>query len=32
MDTIEELIGTYFYKGIYNLSAGEFFFGCFLML
>lgn len=27
MDTIEELIGTYFYKGIYNLSAGEFFLG-----
>ncbi|MEI2266764.1 STM2901 family protein [Erwinia sp. CGal63] len=30
MDTIEELNGTYFYKGIYNLSAGELFFWVFL--
>ncbi len=26
MDTVEELNGTYFYKGICNISAGELFF------
>lgn len=26
MDTVEELKGTYFYKGMFNLSAGELFF------
>lgn len=26
MDTVEELKGTYFYKGIANISAGELFF------
>ena len=26
MDTVEELNGTYFYKGIANISAGELFF------
>lgn len=26
MDTVEELNGTYFYKGISNLSSGELFF------
>lgn len=30
MDTIEELNGTYFYKGIYNITAGELFFWIFL--
>ncbi|QKJ85412.1 hypothetical protein PMPD1_0433 [Paramixta manurensis] len=30
MDTIEELSGTYFYKGMPNLSAGELFFWIFL--
>lgn len=30
MDTVEELNGTYFYKGISNLSAGELFFWIFL--
>ncbi len=25
MDTVEELKGTYFYKGMFNLSAGVFF-------
>lgn len=30
MDTVEELNGTYFYKGISNLSAGELFFWVFL--
>ncbi|WP_455810971.1 STM2901 family protein [Pseudomonas graminis] len=30
MDTVEELRGTYFYKGISNLSAGELFFWVFL--
>ncbi len=27
MDTVEALNGTYFYKGICNISAGELFFG-----
>lgn len=26
MDTVEELGGTYFYKGVCNISAGELFF------
>lgn len=26
MDTVEELNGTYFYKGVSNISAGELFF------
>ncbi|MEX0498371.1 membrane protein [Raoultella terrigena] len=30
MDTVEELNGTYFYKGIDNISAGELFFWLFL--
>ncbi|MDC7870190.1 hypothetical protein TH60_11840 [Pantoea ananatis] len=30
MDTTEELNGTYFYKGVSNLSAGELFFWVFL--
>ncbi len=30
MDTIEQLNGTYFYKGLHNLSAGELFFWVFL--
>jgi len=30
MDTVEELNGTYFYKGVFNLSAGELFFWIFL--
>lgn len=30
MDTVEELNGTYFYKGVYNISAGELFFWIFL--
>lgn len=30
MDTVEELNGTYFYKGIANISAGELFFWIFL--
>jgi len=30
MDTVEELNGTYFYKGIFNLSAEELFFWVFL--
>ena len=30
MDTVEELNGTYFYRGIPNLSAGELFFWVFL--
>lgn len=30
MDTVEELRGTYFYKGMFNLSAGELFFFVFL--
>lgn len=30
MDTVEELNGTYFYRGISNLSAGELFFWVFL--
>lgn len=30
MDTVEELNGTYFYKGISNISAGELFFWIFL--
>ncbi|AHG21485.1 membrane protein [Chania multitudinisentens RB-25] len=30
MDTVEELGGTYFYKGVANLSAGELFFWIFL--
>jgi len=30
MDTVEELKGTYFYKGMFNLSAGELFFFVFL--
>ncbi|MBL5882268.1 STM2901 family protein [Lelliottia aquatilis] len=30
MDTVEELNGTYFYKGYYNLSAGELLFWVFL--
>jgi len=25
MDTVEELNGTYFYKGVANISAGEIF-------
>jgi len=25
MDTVEELNGTYFYKGVANILAGEFF-------
>ncbi len=29
MDTVEELNGTYFYKGVANISAGEFFSGLF---
>lgn len=31
MDTIEELGGTYFYKGMFNLSAGELFSSFFSM-
>ena len=31
MDTVEELKGTYFYKGMFNLSAGVFFSSCFWM-
>lgn len=30
MDTVEELNGTYFYKGVSNISAGELFFWIFL--
>ncbi|MCF6692235.1 MULTISPECIES: STM2901 family protein [Raoultella] len=30
MDTVEQLNGTYFYKGIDNISAGELFFWLFL--
>ena len=30
MDTVEELGGTYFYKGVSNLSAGDLFFWIFL--
>ncbi len=30
MDTVEELNGTYFYKGARNISAGELFFWIFL--
>ncbi len=30
MDTTEELNGTYFYKGLSNLTAGELFFFVFL--
>ncbi|TCV98683.1 STM2901 family protein [Biostraticola tofi] len=30
MDTVEELGGTYFYKGMHNLTAGELFFFVFL--
>ena len=30
MDTVEELNGTYFYKGVCNISAGELFFWIFL--
>lgn len=30
MDTTEQLDGTYFYKGLTNLSAGELFFFVFL--
>lgn len=30
MDTVEELRGTYFYKGVCNISAGELFFWIFL--
>ncbi|ROS22594.1 STM2901 family protein [Raoultella terrigena] len=30
MDTVEQLNGTYFYKGIENISAGELFFWLFL--
>ncbi|TBX32798.1 STM2901 family protein [Rahnella victoriana] len=30
MDTVEELKGTYFYKGVCNISAGELFFWIFL--
>lgn len=30
MDTVEELGGTYFYKGMFNLTAGELFFFVFL--
>lgn len=30
MDTTEQLNGTYFYKGLHNLSAGELFFWVFL--
>ncbi|MBH1932305.1 hypothetical protein PJX95_14965 [Serratia rubidaea] len=30
MDTVEELHGTYFYKGMYNLNAGELFFWIFV--
>lgn len=30
MDTTEQLNGTYFYKGMHNLSAGELFFWVFL--
>lgn len=30
MDTVEELRGTYFYKGMFNLTAGELFFFVFL--
>lgn len=30
MDTVEELGGTYFYNGMYNLTAGELFFWVFL--
>jgi len=30
MDTVEELAGTYFYKGMFNLTAGELFFFVFL--
>lgn len=30
MDTVEELNGTYFYRGFYNLSAGELLFWIFL--
>ncbi|MGG4625143.1 STM2901 family protein [Serratia odorifera] len=30
MDTVEELGGTYFYKGMINLSAGELFFWIFV--
>ncbi|MCE9993517.1 hypothetical protein LZ633_16115 [Enterobacter asburiae] len=30
MDTVEELNGTYFYKGFYNLSAGELLFWIFV--
>ena len=30
MDTVEELNGTYFYKGVANISAGELFFWIFL--
>lgn len=26
MDTVEQLNGTYFYKGVSNVSAGELFF------
>ncbi|MFK9906335.1 STM2901 family protein, partial [Klebsiella pneumoniae] len=29
MDTVEELNGTYFYKGVANISAGELFSGFF---
>lgn len=31
MDTVEELNGTYFYKGVANISAGELFSGFFYM-
>ncbi len=30
MDTVKELNGTYFYKGVANISAGELFFWIFL--
>lgn len=30
MDTVEELNGTYFYKGVCNISASELFFWIFL--
>lgn len=30
MDTVEQLNGTYFYKGVSNISAGELFFWIFL--
>lgn len=30
MDTVEQLNGTYFYKGVRNISAGELFFWIFL--